>query len=282
MTTPKYVEQRNRVMLGNLPDDFLRVDSPQQVDGSAHGMSHTLQTAEQQNGAQANSTKQITICVIQAQLAKNYSLTKMDPYVRVRIGHSVFETHTDMSGGKFPNWNKTITSYLPPGIKTIHLEIFDERTLTSDERIAYTDYVIPDEALGGKFIDTWIPLSGKQGQEKEGSINITIYIRSVPYWSSVMPQPSPLMVVPQHPIGMMPYYIPGQPVTVQYPVGPQPLQNPNYAYPPAQPYRPSEADVKQMQEMFPSFDKEVIMGVLENCRGNKEQTITSLLSLSDK
>lgn len=59
---------------------------------------------------------------------------------------------------------------------TILKHVF-QHTLTPDERIAYAEYVIPDEAMQGKFMDAWIPLSGKQGEGKEGSINITIYIR---------------------------------------------------------------------------------------------------------
>lgn len=35
-------------------------------------------------------------------------------------------------------------------------------------------------------------------------------------------------------------------MAVGYPVGPQPMQNPNYAYPITQPYQPSEEDVKQV------------------------------------
>ncbi|PRD33897.1 UNVERIFIED_CONTAM: tollip-b [Trichonephila clavipes] len=217
-------------MLGNLPDDFLRVGSPN-GENSSNASSQPRPVAQhaQQNYNQQNTATQITLGVIQAQLAKNYSLTKMDPYVRVRIGHSVFETHTDIRGGRYPNWNKTITSfkhfiyfcmndliechyrYIPRGIKTIHIEVFDEHTLTPDERIAYADYVLTDEALQGQFIDIWVPLSGKQGPEKEGQINITVYIRSVPYWSSVMPAAAaPLMVVPQSNFGCWPYYVSGQ------------------------------------------------------------------------
>ncbi|XP_035230617.1 toll-interacting protein B-like isoform X1 [Stegodyphus dumicola] len=282
MATAKYVDRRKDVMVGNLPDDFLRVGSSNQGTSQCSNASRPSQTIDHQNFTRYNSVAQITLCIVQAQLARNYSITKMDPYVRVRIGHTVYETHSHVRAGKFPNWNKTIHSYLPQGIKSLHLEVFDERTITPDERIAYADFEIPEEAFEGKFVDTWIPLSGRQGEGKEGSINITVLIRPVPYWPTVMPAAAPLMVIPQTGIAPMPYYMPAQPLG--YPIIPQPMHNPQYPYPATQqqPYRPTEEDVKQMQEMFPAYDKEVIMGVLESSGGNKEQATTSLLSLSDK
>lgn len=48
--------------------------------------------------------------------------------------------------------------------------------------------------------------------------------------------------------------------------------------PPRQPI--TDEDVKQVQEMFPSVDSEVVRSVLEAAHGNKDQAVTNLLSMS--
>lgn len=50
----------------------------------------------------------------------------MDPYIRLRVGNAVFETHTCVSGGKAPTWNRVINAYLPVGVESIYVQIFDE------------------------------------------------------------------------------------------------------------------------------------------------------------
>lgn len=102
------------MFVGDLPKDFLRLDvvsldestNRLQQESADQQAAMALQQALSVQGDRDRNRLNITI--VQARLVKNYGLTRMDPYVRLRIGHCVYETQTDSNGGKTPKWHKTV------------------------------------------------------------------------------------------------------------------------------------------------------------------------------
>jgi len=75
-TKPK----KENVMTGPLSDDFLRISQQEDaVDVQQQAAYGNMFNGFQQAGGI------LTITVIQARLAKNYGVTRMDPYCRLRI-----------------------------------------------------------------------------------------------------------------------------------------------------------------------------------------------------
>ncbi|KAI5739843.1 hypothetical protein M8J77_024048 [Diaphorina citri] len=286
-------ERRKRVFLGALPSDFLRPNNSLSNHNSNHQTDLDQQTAlalqNELAGAYStassliqNPVGRLNITVVQAKLVKNYGLvTKMDPYVRLRVGHCVYETHTDPSGGKFPRWNKEVFCLLPQGVTSIYLEIYDECSFTMDELIAWAKIPIPSSVMKGETHEDWFPLSGKQGEDKEGMINLVLSYTNTPMPAGqyMMPPGAPVMMLPRTGgsiLGMGTGYAPAQVYVQQPPVNPAvPLQQP---LPPVQ---LSETDLKQIQEMFPNMDGDVVKSVYEVNRGNKDATVNSLLQMSE-
>uniref|UniRef100_A0A2C9JMZ2 Toll-interacting protein n=1 Tax=Biomphalaria glabrata TaxID=6526 RepID=A0A2C9JMZ2_BIOGL len=277
--------KRNQVMVGELPSDFLRTGPALTQEQEDERIARALQ-AQQQAGhvmSSSNFAGRLSISVVQAKLNKNYGITKMDPYCRVRIGHTVFETPTAYNGAKNPRWNKTVTAYLPLGVDSMYIEVFDERSFTMDDRIAWAHIRFPEAVMNGETVDEWFHLSGRLGDDKEGSINLVLSL-SAPIESNIISYsyttPVPMMMPVYYPTpapvmpGMTP--VPGMaPMPV---MAPMPGQMP--AYPP-QPLGPlyTEEDFKQVKDMFPNMEDEVIKSVMEANRGNKDATINSLLSM---
>ncbi|XP_049878503.1 toll-interacting protein-like [Pectinophora gossypiella] len=271
-------ERRRRVLLGPLPAGFLRTDGTNDTLDADYQAALALQ--QQLCGATMPPagpplTARLSITIAQAKLVKNYGLTRMDPYVRLRVGHCIYETHTDPSGGKTPRWNKVIHCLLPPGVNSIYLEIFDECSFTMDELIAWAHITIPPAVLNGETHEDWYPLNGKQGDGMEGMINLVLSYSVGPAAVTTFP---PVLVVPSTGMGFaaMPMYpAPAQPQLPQQ----QPQQVPQHVAQQPQPI--TEEQLQQIEEMFPSIDKEVIKSVLEANRGNKDATINSLLQMSE-
>ncbi|KAL3881563.1 hypothetical protein ACJMK2_027989 [Sinanodonta woodiana] len=267
---------KNQVLVNELPEDFLRVGGSVQEQQvmTDERLAQILQ-AQQQAGVgmvPANLAGRLSLSVIQAKLAKNYGITKMDPYCRIRIGHAVFETPTAYNGAKNPRWNKMVSCYIPHGVKNLYIEIFDERSFTVDDRIAWAYITIPEDALTGGTIDEWFPLSGKQGDEKEGMINLIFSFtpaNALPATSIIQASGYSAPLVYQYPPSavLQPVYPMQQ---QQQPMQPPRQQRPGY----------TEADFKQVKDMFPNLDDEIILSVFAANSGNKDATINSLLSMS--
>lgn len=255
-----------KAVIGPLPPDFLRISTPREIQEAVDcqaAMALYQQQAMPQYVA-PNHIGRLSITCAQARLVRNYGLTRMDPYVRVRVGHYVYETQTDPNGGKNPRWNRVIQSQLPVGVNSISVEIYDECSFKMDELIAWTEIRIPESVLRGETHEEWYPLSGKQGEGLEGSIDMVLSFGNQPV------TPYMYQAISAAPMVMVP---PGRPMPIF--VAPQQPQ-----MPPPLP-QISEADLKQVHEMFPDIDKEVVKSVFEANRGNKDAVVNSLLQMNE-
>lgn len=123
---------RQEVLIGDLPDDFLRIapsERQRQIAADEQAAFALLQHQQQQYSvapgmpgmvmqggtvpmtmpfvqSNPNLRGRLDITVVEARLVKNYGVTRMDPYVRLRVGHHIYETKTSYNGARNPKWGK--------------------------------------------------------------------------------------------------------------------------------------------------------------------------------
>ena len=315
-----------------LPDDFLRIPSSYYPANELQDDPNLAMVVHQQalglvgpdvaaaggssGGPGGQLVDMVDISCVEAQLVKNYGLLRMDLYCKIRVGHMVCETQTCPNGAKNPKWDGVYQFSLKPGIDSFHLEIYDEKQFSLDEKIAWLHEPLPKEIFRGITVERWFPLSGRLGQHKEGSVLLVISHKRAPRRASHLMR----SIHPHHqmPPGAGPIYMAGpnahqmmpgptsvvpvvDPVAVPMAgyMGPPPAPQPQQTYQaeqrqqapdanmqaqmrePAAEVRPaSEEDINQLSEMFPSIDKQIIKAVLENNQHVKEASISALLAMA--
>lgn len=165
---------------------------------------------------------------------------------------------------------------------------------------------IPQEVFQGETKEEWIELSGKQGEGKEGHIGIvmtfTVSARNFLISPSLLTGPLILLltqaIANSAPLMNTGIVIPmagvPQPVNLNestrlspFARAPPVVATTNLPAvhvdrtrsPPVQ--MPTEDDINQLREMFPSVDIEVIKAILESEGGDKTRAINSLLAMSN-
>lgn len=108
------------ILVGQLPEDFLRIggspassaSDPSQLEIDQQLAASLQQQYDHQAQRRAHWASQyeaqLIITCVEGRLTKNYGLVNMNPYMRIRIGHTIFETKTSHKGGKNPKWNESI------------------------------------------------------------------------------------------------------------------------------------------------------------------------------
>ncbi|KAK4467555.1 hypothetical protein MN116_008875 [Schistosoma mekongi] len=190
--------------------------------------------------------------VTQARLVKNYGFLPMNLYCIIRIGDARFETQTSSRSGKHPIWNETFRCWLHDGVDKLSLEVVSE-SIFSSSQVAHAVISFPRSLYDGIALNQWFELSGQQGENLEGSINLVFQCRKVPV--NLPLQSTPLYCQPR--LG----------VIGDMRVLPKPI---------------STEEVQSIHEIFPSVEEDTIRSLLATHHGNREVVISELLRMTSE
>lgn len=270
-----------------LPDDFLRtasnndqmsadaefarqlVEADRMAAQNAQNTQNNRQTQNTQQNQQQQQQRQppgpndsvgtrtisrLNITVCEAKVLKSSTLLpgmiKMDPYARVRVGHSMYSTQTHVSGDLNPIWDRQIIATLPVGINEIFVELFDEKTFQEDKRIAFAVIQLPDEILTNRqTVTKWFKLSDSDREGQAGEVKLVMSLTE--YRENILIRNGG--------------------------IDPNDMSPAMANLPP--PVQISNGDVQMIKEMFPQIDDDTIRSVLVQKGGDKEAAISTFLSM---
>lgn len=182
----------------------------------------------------------IEVLVVAARNLKDTEiLGKMDPFIQLRCDSQTKRSKTCYGGGKNPTFNDTITFNIIDGVNQVHLDVFDEDTMSNDHiGIATVDL---DKAFKTNTDDLWVPIRRPKSGKPAGEVRLVIYFKPrqagapaptpQPAYTAVSPNGYPGYAAPAPaPVAYTPAPVPVQPM-MQYP--PQPAYP---QYPPQQVY----------------------------------------------
>ncbi|CAK9298376.1 unnamed protein product [Gordionus sp. m RMFG-2023] len=280
---PQLIESQTQTddNTASIPANFLRIDHDKPQDAqnvvtarcnptaSDEMLARNLQMQENMacSPYPPNCIGKLDITVCQANLTKahtpfNIPFVRMDPYVKIILGNFVFETSTDLNGSTNPNWNQTLFCYLPYVVNTMNVEIYDERSFTRDEKVAWTSINLPNtffDSLKGGMEDKWYDLQGRENNENAGKIRIVTNFLPI----SVLPNANPICfptAIPPPPLAPNTMIVPNQII----------LSPENY-----------EIQMKKLKDMFPNLDVDVIKPIFDANGMDENRTVNALLSLNE-
>eukprot|EP00049_Salpingoeca_infusionum_P008177 m.132587 g.132587 ORF g.132587 m.132587 type:complete len:430 (+) comp13936_c0_seq1:173-1462(+) len=270
-------ERDQRVIMGPVPEDFLRiveyVPAPLQPQ-----MQYPMQgmPGYPPLRRRPHPVAMLRLTIMKAKLAKNYGILRMDPFVIISIGRFHQGTTPCTKGGIEPRWNQQIEIPVFRGYSTFRIDVYDFRAL-GDKLIASAD--LPLSMLEGEPAEHWLHLNGEQGEGKEGVLHVHGNCAATRAPPGYVVDGGPYLMTP--PQGTMPQQAPP---TQQGMAQPQQQQQPQQQLPvgqapPMQPTPPNPEHARQLKEMFPTIEDDVIMAVLQSAHGNMDAATTNLLQL---